>query len=195
MTEMMKIFKSILLVFILLFSLNVQTSTDKLEKCENEKETKGCSSIGIIAKTPITWRDIIANIDSETHYLNPTAFGRSQESHDAYENYKVATKGQYKDSREAILTEYFEKTTGLEKRETRFKPNKFPDYVAEGIEQWVLWIFDQKFEVNSKWVQEEIEKYMSSSSSKMFVWAITPEAYRSVPDLCHVHVFVKDNNE
>lgn len=142
---------------------------------------------------PLSWDKITGLIrEKDFHH-----FGRSSEVCKSYRRDKEKTKILYNSSRDMILITTFNYKSVIAKNDRLvgmvdkgciknvLSMNTFPYYVQEGISHKLLWSIK---DLNDKEIREYLGKELFGLE---YVYFRNPEHLRSIPDIFHIHVFIK----
>ena len=127
---------------------------------------------------PLSWEEL---------KLHPSPIERDPAVQDKYEEQKKLLRKDGESVENKLLKDYPQL-----KSEILVLPNKFPYYVAEGIQHLVAWIPPSMLSMNLEGLDVYIARRISNHlrAEGVIVFENPPEA-RSVKNLRHFHVFIK----
>lgn len=135
--------------------------------------------MGGLKQKKVTWADL----QRKSSYELREAASRSTEVEEVYRKHRedLEKKG-------LTLCEYIDKKLFSEEAFYVFVPNDYPYFLEEDMEHWILWI-NPSFAKPSK---NKISKILEEElGEKDFLTFENAEENKSIPEIEHIHVFIK----
>ena len=161
--------------------------------------------------TPFSWEELDKIIVQEQ---NLAKLSRSVPQEQEYQLALRALRKEWKSTKDYILHSkfglpkeldqatkmYFVKDdTGNKAQSLRtIVPNDFPYYCAPGIEHWVLWKYGGDSSISKEdvaWAKQEIAGQGSNMGDDNVIWWENPPNLKSLPEISHVHMLVRRQEE